>query len=235
MAAAEADMPETWHLLQSGPGDFAWNMAVDEMLLEFAGANARPLLRFYSWNQAAASFGYSQRYAELARATALRPLVRRPTGGGLVPHDADWTYSLIFPPGHAWYGLKAVASYRRVHEWLQAAFARLDIPTELSPCCRKEIPGQCFAGAEQSDLLWHGKKIAGAAQRRTRHGLLIQGSVQPPPIPVAKADWQKAVCDAAHFDWQVRWEAFELDKRLLDRAKELAADKYIKDEYNRRR
>jgi lipoyl(octanoyl) transferase len=228
-------MPETWRLLQSGPGDFAWNMAVDETLLETAHVIAHPLLRFYSWTQRAASFGYSQRYAEAARATKLRPLVRRPTGGGLVPHDADWTYSVVFPPGHPWYRLKAVESYRRVHEWLQASFARLAVQTELSPCCRKEIPGQCFAGAEQFDLLWEGKKIAGAAQRRTRQGLLIQGSVQPPPISLAKADWQKAVCDAAHYQWEVRWEAFELDKRLLDRAEELAAAKYARDDYNQRR
>ena len=55
-------------------------------------------------------------------------------------------------------------------------------------------PGQCFVGYEKSDLLWHGKKIAGAAQRRNKLGLLIQGSVQP-PLPLARAAWQQAMCD----------------------------------------
>ena len=167
--------------------------------------------------------------------TLLRPLVRRPTGGGLVPHDADWTYSLVFPQGHWWYACRATESYRRVHEWIRAAFARLDVPTELSPSCRKGLPGQCFVGMEQFDILWQGKKIAGAAQRRNRQGLLIQGSVQPPPLSLAKADWQEAMCDVAVETWGVNWAAFERDTALDRRADELACRKYSLAEYNQRR
>ena len=47
--------------------------------------------RFYAWLEPAATFGYFQRFAEVERMTLLRPLLRRPTGGGLVPHAADWT------------------------------------------------------------------------------------------------------------------------------------------------
>ena len=210
-------------------------MAFDETLLESASQSGRPLLRFYGWTEHAASFGYSQKYAEVARLTFLRPLVRRPTGGGLVPHDADWTYSLVFPRDHWWYACRATESYRRVHEWIHAAFARLDVPTELSSCCRKELPGQCFVGMEQFDILWQGKKIAGAAQRRNRQGLLIQGSVQPPPLSLAKADWQKAMCDLAVETWGVNWAAFERDTALERRADELACGKYSLAGYNQRR
>src|SRR5207248_11592242 len=92
----------TWLLLRCGPRSAAENMAVEEALLEAAGCIATPVLRFYSWSEPAASFGYFQRYAEVLQLTSLRPLVRRPTGGGLVTHDADWTYSLIFPPSAPW-------------------------------------------------------------------------------------------------------------------------------------
>src|SRR6267142_4414718 len=108
-------IPSSWHLLQSGPGQFAFNMALDEALLESMPRLGQPVLRFYSWSEPAASFGYFQKFREIERLTQLRPLVRRPTGGGLVPHDRDWTYSLVFPPTSAWYGLRAIQSYQRVH------------------------------------------------------------------------------------------------------------------------
>jgi lipoate-protein ligase A len=210
-------------------------MALDEALLEAMSRLGKPLLRLYGWTEPAASFGYFQKYVEVERATLLRPLVRRPTGGGIVPHDSDWTYSLAFPAGGEWHSLRAVESYRRVHEWIQAAFARLNIPTELASCCQKSSPGQCFAGHEKFDVLWHGRKIAGAAQRRTRAGLLVQGSIQPPLLGLAKIDWQKAMCDAAHFDFGVQWTEFESDTLLRERAEALARDKYAVSAYNQKR
>lgn len=228
-------MSEAWFLLQSGPGEPAWNMALDEALIETCSKDGTPILRFYSWTKPAATFGYSQKFSDIEKATLLRPLIRRPTGGGLVPHDVDWTYSLVFPPQHFWYELKAEESYRQLHEWLQAAFTRLSVSTTLSPCCQKEIPGQCFRGAEKHDLLWHGRKIAGAAQRRAKTGLLIQGSVQPPPIGLAKFDWQKAMCDVAVEKWQVRWMELDFENMPRQRATELMAQKFSRDDFNRKR
>lgn len=221
-------------MLDSGPRDPAHNMAVDEALLESAPALGRPVLRFYGWTEPAATFGYFQKISELEAVTNLRPLIRRPTGGGLVPHDADWTYSLAFAPAHAWHALRAAESYERVHRWLLAAFARLGVATELAPCCRKEIPGQCFAGHEKSDLLWHGRKIAGAAQRRTRSGLLIQGSVQPPSGTV-RHDWQQAMCDVAAAEWGAHWKRLAFPDALAGRVRELVDTKYAREDYNRRR
>jgi lipoate-protein ligase A len=210
-------------------------MALDEALLLAAPRLALPVLRFYSWSEPAASFGYFQKYAAIEQMTSLRPLVRRPTGGGLVPHDADWTYSLVFPPDHEWYSLSARDSYRRMHEWIRVALARLDVATELAPVCRKARPGECFRGHERFDLLHQGQKIAGAAQRRTRDGLLIQGSVQPQRLSVAKADWEKAMCDAARVEQGVNWSAFEPDASLTARACELAREKYSQASYNQKR
>ncbi len=204
---------------------------MDEALLEAMPRIGKPVLRFYGWTEPAASFGYFQKYAEVERATQLRPLVRRPTGGGIVPHDADWTYSLAFPPGHGWYALRAEESYRHVHEWIRAAFNKLNVPTELAESARKAGPGQCFVGHEKHDLLWQGKKIAGAAQRRTRAGLLIQGSVQPPPLSLARPAWQQGMCDAAG----VAWVEFDFAATLQTRAGELAAKKYAQANYTRKR
>jgi lipoyl(octanoyl) transferase len=224
-----------WYLLQQGKQPAAYNMALDEALLESAPDLGRPVLRFYGWLEAAASFGYAQKYAEIERWTMLRPLVRRPTGGGLVPHDADWTYSAVFPPRHPWYRLKGVESYQRVHEWVRDAFAIIKVPATLAPATQKEIPGQCFVGAEKFDVVWHGCKIAGAAQRRTRTGLLIQGSIQPPPIPLVREDWQSAMCEAARRQWAVEWNALEITGPLAEMTGRLQAAKYSQPGHNQKR
>ena len=208
-------------------------MILDEALLEAVERFGQPVLRFYGWTESAASFGYFQKLAEIEKATLLRPLVRRPTGGGLVPHDADWTYSLAFPPGHEWHSLRAEESYQRVHEWIRDAFKRMDVETELAPCCKKSAPGQCFVGYEKHDLLWHGRKIAGAAQRRNKLGLLIQGSVQPPPIPLVRSDWERAMIEVV--GPQAHGVEFKPDEALSARVTELVEAKYSQDAYNRKR
>ena len=49
-----------WHFLNSGACDAAFNMALDEALMECAPQLGKPVLRFYGWTQPAASFGYFQ-------------------------------------------------------------------------------------------------------------------------------------------------------------------------------
>ena len=231
----------SWLLLQSGTGPAAFNMALDEALLESMPRLDRPVLRFYGWTEPAATFGYFQKYADVERATHWRPLIRRSTGGGIVPHDADWTYSLVFPPGHKWHSLKAEESYRRVHEWIQKAFAKLNVTTELALRSQRSTIRNpqsaigCFAGYEKFDVLWKGKKIAGAAQRRNKLGLLIQGSVQPPPIPLSPTDWQKAMCDVGRVEFEAEWSDFAPDEMLRERADCLARQKYSQPAFIRKR
>lgn len=228
-----------WLLLNSGRCAAAFNMALDEALLEGAARLVSPVLRFYSWTEPAATFGYFQKFAEVERATLLRPLIRRPTGGGIVPHDTDWTYSLVFPPDHEWHSLKAEESYRRVHEWIRSAFAQLKIETELASCCRQSTldtrrssrSSACFVGHVKFDLLWKGRKIAGAAQRRNKLGLLIQGSVQPPPIFPARPDWELAMGDAGRVASGITWSDFQPEAWLQARAVSLAAQKYSQPEF----
>jgi lipoate-protein ligase A len=224
-----------WFLLNSGKCDAAFNMALDEALLESAAQAGAPVLRFYGWTEPAATFGYFQKYADVAATTKLRPLIRRPTGGGIVPHDADWTYSFVVPPGHAWYSVSAEESYRRIHDWLRLAFAELKVETELAPCCKKSLPGQCFVGHEKYDLLWRGKKIAGAAQRRNKLGLLIQGSMQPPPVSLVRAEFEKALRAVAENLFGATWMKFAPDAASHNHAVKLARGKYSQACYNQKR
>ena len=223
-----------WLLLNSGLCAAPFNMALDEALLENVSRLGKPVLRLYGWTEPAATFGYFQKLSEVGRATHLRPLIRRPTGGGIVPHDADWTYSAVFPPGHEWHLLKAEESYRRIHDWLRLAFAELKLETELAPCCKKSLPGHCFAGHEKFDLLWRGRKIAGAAQRRNKLGLLIQDSVQP-PLLLKRDDFESAMREVAETNFDVRWTIFSPDAELRRCADNLVDEKYARPAYNEKR
>jgi len=129
-----------------------------------------------------------------------------------------------------------------MHAWIQGAFASLQIATELAAAARKPampnvnplIPGACFVGHEKFDLLWHGRKIAGAAQRRNQCGLLIQGSVQP-PRPMNRKAWETAMRQMAQTEFGVEWQDLSLDGNLLARAEELAREKFSQTGYNQKR
>ena len=167
-------------VLNTGPGEAAFNMALDEALMETVPALRAPVLRLYGWVQPAATFGYFQRYEDVATLTPLRPLIRRPTGGGIVPHDADWTYSLAVPTGVPWYEFSAIESYRAIHASGSAAASNClgSKRSWLSP--RKPAWDNVLRVTRSSTCFIKDRKIAGAAQRRTKTALLIQGSIQPP-------------------------------------------------------
>lgn len=231
LAAEQTD----WWLVRTGAGEAAWNMAFDEALLEFAGRHARPVLRWYEWREAAATMGYTQRWAAVAAATSLRPLIRRPTGGGVVPHDVDWTYSVVVPAGWPWYRLRARESYARLHGWVRDAFGRCGVAVELTPGLPAAVPGRCFLGAERDDVVWQGRKIAGAAQRRNRLGLLIQGSIQAPAGGPDRERFEAAFGAVATAAWGVRWIPLEPSEALRTRAEELVTIRYGRAGYNERR
>ncbi len=182
-------------------GGAAENMACDFLLLQRYPRTDVPRFRHYSWHRPAFTFGYSQKVA-FVRATlpADGPidLCRRPTGGGLVDHRDDWTYALVIPRGHPLEELRATQSYSEVHSCLAEALRLqgvpavtkpVDAPVELGASGLTAVPaeastkeGICFERAEFHDVIHKasGKKIAGAAQKRNKHGLLFQGSIWRP-------------------------------------------------------
>lgn len=185
-------------------GSAAANMATDFLLLQrYPDADAARF-RHYGWHRPACTFGFSQKLAwvraQLAEVEDLE-LCRRPTGGGLVDHRADWTYALVVPRGHALYEARAVESYRRVHEALAAALRAGGTAATLKDHCEPAdqsgpdgpgcgLAGVCFQRAELHDVVdpATGAKLAGAAQKRNKRGLLFQGSIARPPL--SGLDWE---------------------------------------------
>ena len=107
---------EAWDLWLDGPHPPAFNMAADEALLLGAPDRRRPLLRLYAWDRPAVSIGYIQR---LDAAPPGFAVVRRPTGGGVVYHDHDVTYTAVFPPDHPLNQLDRLKSYDDLNRAVQ--------------------------------------------------------------------------------------------------------------------
>ncbi|HVZ65979.1 MAG TPA: lipoate--protein ligase family protein [Lacunisphaera sp.] len=186
------------HLLPVRTAGAAENMALDFLLLQRYPHAAAARFRHYEWRAPAFTFGYSQKIA-FVRANLPAgehfDLCRRPTGGGMVDHRHDWTYALVLPRGHALYDERAAQSYRVVHECLAEALVALGQPAnvkrECEPCGAGEPgPGVCFQKAELYDVVipTTGAKIAGAAQKRNKHGLLFQGSIDKGAV--GAIDWE---------------------------------------------
>ena len=153
-------------------------MAVDEWLLETATS---PVLRIYRWKGVWASIGY---FGQLSAARAAFPginLVRRWTGGGMVDHRSDWTYTLVVPQGEPLVRLRGAESYRRIHEVLAGVLEGEGFLPSLSRGEEETGDACCFSNPVTHDILGpRGAKLAGAGQRRSRQGLLHQGSVAIP-------------------------------------------------------
>ena len=198
------------------PRSAALNMAMDEALLEIA---AVPTLRFYRWRRPALSFGYFGSYADVADQRAEREIVRRWTGGGVVPHGADLTYSVIIPSTHPFFARSSLAIYSDLHRAIREALEANGIAASLANAVSPKISEECFANAVRADVISQGQKIAGAAHRRSRSGLLHQGSIQRANLPDRfRTDLARAVCD--------RFEGKVLAPEILDRASAIAEAKY---------
>lgn len=153
-------------------------MAVDEWLLE---TMVTPVLRIYGWLGEWGSVGY---FGQLTAARAAFPeleWVRRWTGGGTVDHRADWSYTVVAPAGTVIAGLRGAESYRILHEALARTLLDEGIDARLSTGADLTGAALCFENPVGHDLIDPaGRKLAGAGQRRTRRGLLHQGSVAAP-------------------------------------------------------
>jgi len=200
----------------SEPRAASLNMAIDEALLESSDS---PVLRFYRWRGPALSFGYFGSFADVSDWRAEREIVRRWTGGGVVPHGEDLTYSVIIPASHSYFARSSLEIYSELHGAIRRALIANGIEATLANSVAPKVSENCFANAVRADVLSGGRKVAGAAHRRSRAGLLHQGSIQLPGLPPKfNDDFAGAICG--------RFEQRTLSPELLDRADTIALAKY---------
>ncbi len=191
MSLSSASMSDAgWRLLLDPPAEGAWNMAVDEVLLDgVAVGSAPPTLRFYAWTPACLSLGYFQPFSvvnvEGCRGLGI-DIVRRPTGGRAILHDRELTYSVALPASVLGHDAGILPSYRRLSLALQAGLARLGIEVSLAP--ESEAPSRagqgpvCFDRPSAHEILLRGRKVVGSAQVRRAGALLQHGSIVIEPL-----------------------------------------------------
>lgn len=174
-----------WRLLISPPARGAWNMAVDEALLEAIEQDAtQPCLRLYAWKPPCLSIGYAQPSMDidLPRLTDLGwDWVRRPTGGRAILHTDELTYSVIAPPNDPHVAGSVLESYQRLSKALLAALHSLNIPAIAHPIGisgnTPENGPVCFEVPSNYEIVVNGKKLVGSAQARRKEGVLQHGTL----------------------------------------------------------
>ncbi len=230
-------LAKEWRLIPFGAYSPSLNMAIDEAIFQLMVENrVPPTLRLYTWNPAALSIGYFQdtesplikRYVEKGY-----PLVRRPTGGLVVLHENEMSYSLVgvfarddFP------GNRQVA-YKKAHESIKEALSAFGFDVNLhhgKDPWNKEV--FCSSRRIAYDMILRGKgKIGGSAQKVARETLLQHGCISLPEGTDGNCLGAK-ITENFEKIFQIKLKQQELTEAELSLSEKLAKEKYEKWEWN---
>jgi lipoate-protein ligase A len=224
-----------FRLILDAPLRPALNMAIDEVLLEHQKKpDSAPCLRFYSWEKPAISCGYFQGVPEVARrfraAEKKMQVVRRLTGGGLVFHGEDLTFSLTLTATHPRFSGDVKSSYLKVNQVLWRVLKGMYEGLDYADC--KSVPSGrargervCFESPSCYDLLLAGKKVVGSSQRRLGSAVLHQSSV------FLKGN-RGAIIRSIALGFETEWGVVLEEKPLSD-SERAAAEKIVLARYGR--
>ncbi len=206
----------TWRLLITPPARGAWNMALDESILEHIGrGESIPTLRLYAWTPACLSLGHAQPFADVDVPRLKQcgwEVVRRVTGGRAILHTDELTYSIIAPSNEPRVEGSVLESYSRLAQALLLAVKNLEMPVEMKQgkATESTTPNPvCFEVPSTYEITVDGKKLIGSAQARKKEGVLQHGS-----LPLI-GDLTR-ICQALVFENESARE--NASKRLLERA-----------------
>jgi len=175
----------TWRLLHTPPSSGAWNMAVDESILEhIQRGKSKPTLRLYAWNPPCLSLGRAQPFADVDMERLKSrgwEVVRRVTGGRAILHTDELTYSVIGSTDEPMLAGGVLESYNRIAQALLYAVQSLSVPVEMKAhedghTSQNQNP-VCFEVPSTYEITVNGKKLIGSAQARKKEGVLQHGSL----------------------------------------------------------
>jgi lipoate---protein ligase len=176
-----------WEIIVSDPLAADAVMAKDARLLSQLDRASAPILHFYEWKRPSVTYGYftdpSRHLQEEALLRHGVDAAKRPTGGGVIFHLTDLAFSVLLPASHSLFSLNTLANYAAINRLVAEAVIRFTEGTHQIALadnlkCEKQVCSPfCMAQPTVYDLLIEGRKVGGAAQRRTQNGLLHQGSI----------------------------------------------------------
>lgn len=190
---------DKWELIDSGDLSPQTIMDKDAHLLDQLDPQGASILHFYNWNVPCLTYGYFIDPARHLNLDAMQDCglqkARRPTGGGIIFHLTDFAFSILIPSGHPKFSMNTLENYAFINQKVARAVAHFtshslkpELLMQEPQCVSTDCQPFCMAKATRYDLMMGGKKVGGAAQRRTKQGLLHQGSLflQHPPIDLLK-------------------------------------------------
>ena len=174
-----------WRLLIDPPNPGAWNMAVDEAILESTSNKIQPpTLRLYDWHPYTLSLGHAQPLSDIdteALSAKGWDIVRRPTGGRAILHADELTYSICAPVDDPHVSGNILESYRRLSTGLLKALEISGIPADAKPKEKldkaKSTDPVCFQYPSDYEITYQGRKLIGSAQARRGQGVLQHGAI----------------------------------------------------------
>ncbi len=111
---------------------------------------------------------------------------KRPTGGGLIFHEGDFSFTLALPVEHPLVQKASLERYCLINNALLRAIDKLltqglcQLQSSMSP--EGIIDELCMANPTQYDILFNQKKVGGSAQRKSKRGFIHQCSVFVRPL-----------------------------------------------------
>ncbi|HEV8191109.1 MAG TPA: lipoate--protein ligase family protein, partial [Ktedonobacterales bacterium] len=182
--APEYPLAEWRLLLERGPRTGAWNMALDEAIVDaVAAGESLPTLRFYQWNPPSLSLGKRQPLddVDFARCrVAGVDIVRRATGGFAILHADELTYSIAVKPDDPRAEGAILDAYRKLSQGLLSGLRLLDVPAEMNPVVPSGVhnaSAACFEVPSAYEIVVGEQKLIGSAQTRSGGRVLQHGSL----------------------------------------------------------
>lgn len=177
----------SWTIIDTGIHSAEWIMQKDRELLDNLSLTKNRILHLYEWEKKSATFGVFLDPKDFFNLQEVEKqgldLAKRPTGGGIIFHLWDLAFSVLIPASHPTFSQNTLQNYATVNRPVLAAAEEF---LKKKGCNLTEEDGKilgngckhfCMAKPTRYDVMLHGQKIAGAAQRKTRDGLLHQGSI----------------------------------------------------------